>query len=153
MASFESEVTRIIDKFNGETLNLRKFIIKMLFAFMDLWDIVDGSEDPLPSDADPKLVKSTKYMSNGYVHHRLQELPRTCGGVEDCNFPKTKSLYNNPFIRRKYFNCKMQARDNLLDHVNKIKTFANQLGCLEVLVSTKTLSSPWSRICRHCMNI
>lgn len=44
MASFESEATRVIDNFNGGNFKLWKFKIKMLLAFMDLWDIVDASK-------------------------------------------------------------------------------------------------------------
>ena len=37
--------------------NIWKFKIKMLLASMDLWDIVDGSEEASPSNADPKVLK------------------------------------------------------------------------------------------------
>ena len=47
MASFESEAARFIDKFK----------IEMLLSFMDLWDIVDGSKEPPPSNADSKVLK------------------------------------------------------------------------------------------------
>jgi hypothetical protein len=33
----------------------------------------------------------------------------------------------------------MQKNDNLLDHVNKDKTLADQLVCLEVLVQNKDI--------------
>ena len=48
--SFGSEATIIIDKFT-----IWKFKIKMLLVFMDLWNIEDGSEEPSPSNADPKV--------------------------------------------------------------------------------------------------
>jgi hypothetical protein len=57
MTSFESKATRIIDKFNGRKFNLWKFKIKILLASMDLWDIVDGCEEPPPSNADSKMLK------------------------------------------------------------------------------------------------
>jgi hypothetical protein len=57
MTSFEIVSARIMDKFNTKKFNLWKFKIEMLLASMDLWDIVDGSEEPLPSDADTKVLK------------------------------------------------------------------------------------------------
>lgn len=57
MTSFKNEAVRIIDKFNGKKINVWKFIIKMLLAFMNLWDIVNGSEEPPPPNAYSKVVK------------------------------------------------------------------------------------------------
>jgi len=59
MASFEGESARIIDKFNGENFNLWKFNMEMVLASMDLWEIVDGSEEAPPSNVDPKVIRST----------------------------------------------------------------------------------------------
>ena len=53
MASFAREVARVIDKFNGGNFNLWKLKIEMLLAFMDFWDIIDGSKEAPPSNADP----------------------------------------------------------------------------------------------------
>ncbi|KAH8965187.1 hypothetical protein BDL97_04G105700 [Sphagnum fallax] len=57
MASFEGESARVIDKFNGENFNLWKFKMEMVLASMDLWEIVDGSEEAPPSNSDPKVIK------------------------------------------------------------------------------------------------
>ncbi len=57
MASFEGESARVIDKFNGENFNLWKFKMEMVLASMDLWQIVDGSEEAPPSNLDPKVIK------------------------------------------------------------------------------------------------
>ena len=72
MASFESEPTRVIDKFNEGNFNLWKFKIKML-ASMNLWNIVDGSEEASPSNADLKVLKDKpKTCQKGNVHHQPQ---------------------------------------------------------------------------------
>lgn len=55
------------------------------------------------------------------------------------NIYKTKILFNILFIRRKLLRYKMQETDNLLDHVNKVKMFADQLACLEVPVKNKNI--------------
>jgi gluconate kinase len=47
---------------------------------------------------------------------------------------ETQSLSNILFIRRKFFTCKMQEGEDLLDHINKVKALADQLACLEVPV-------------------
>jgi N-glycosylase/DNA lyase len=57
MALFEGESTKVIDKFNGENFNLWKFKMEMVLASMDLWEIVDESEEAPPSNADPKVIK------------------------------------------------------------------------------------------------
>ena len=57
MTSFESEAIRVINKFNGGNLNLWKFKIKTLLAFMDIWDIVDGSYEASTFNVDDKMLK------------------------------------------------------------------------------------------------
>ena len=57
VTSFECEADRIINKFNGGKFNLWKFKIEMWLASMNLWDIVDRSEEPPSSNADPKVFK------------------------------------------------------------------------------------------------
>jgi hypothetical protein len=57
MASLKSEAARIMNKFNEGNFNLWRFKIRMLLAFVNLWDIVDGPEETLPSNADPKVLK------------------------------------------------------------------------------------------------
>lgn len=48
-------------------------------------------------------------------------------------------MSNIIYIRQKFFVFKMQKDDNLLDHANKIKAFANLLVCLEVHVREKCI--------------
>ena len=35
-------------------------------------------------------------------------------------------------MHRKFFTCKMDEDSDLLDHINKVKAFADQLACLEI---------------------
>jgi hypothetical protein len=51
-----------------------------------------------------------------------------------CNIHETKSLSNILFIRRKFFTCKMQKREDVLDHINHVKALTDQLACMEVPV-------------------
>ena len=57
ITSFKSEVARIIEKSNGRKFNIWKLKIKRLLAFVDLWDILDGSKKAPPSNADSKVLK------------------------------------------------------------------------------------------------
>lgn len=56
MTSLMSESVRIIDKFNAGKFNLWKFKIEMYLAYMNLWDIVDRSEEHSSSNVDPKVL-------------------------------------------------------------------------------------------------
>ena len=49
-----------------------------------------------------------------------------------CNIHETKSLSNIFFIRCKFFTIKMDENNDILDHINKVKSLADQLTCLEV---------------------
>ena len=55
------------------------------------------------------------------------------------NIHKTKNLFNILFVHCMFFMYKMQKNDNLLDHTNKVKTFSDQLVCLEVFVKDKDI--------------
>ncbi len=106
MALFEGESARIIDKFNGENFNLWKFKMEMVLASMDLWEIVDGSEEAPPSNADPKVIKEVqrrvkKAMSTigiNLVDSQLHHIKRCKGPTEAwktlCNIHETWSLSN-----------------------------------------------------------
>ena len=144
MASFEGESVRVIDKINGDNFNLWKFKMEMVLASMELWEIVDDSEEPPPSDADPKdkksyqrrVKKAMSVIGLNLVDGQLAHI-KSCKGPAEawktlCNIHKTRSLSNILFIRRKFFTSKMQESDDLLDHINKIKVLADQLAFLEV---------------------
>ena len=55
--SFESEAARIFDMLNGGNFNVWKFRFKTSLAFIDLCNIIDGSEEILLSNEDPKVLK------------------------------------------------------------------------------------------------
>jgi transposase InsO family protein len=147
MASFEGESARVIDKFKGENFNLWKFKMEMVLASMDLWEIVDDSEEAPADDADTKVKKdydrrAKKAMSIiglNLVDSQLAHI-RSCKGPAEawrtlCNIHETRSLSNILFIRRKFFTSKMQEGDDLLNHINQVKALADQLNCLEVPVT------------------
>lgn len=135
-----------MDIFNGEKFNIWKFIMKMVLVSMDLWKIMDEFEETLPSNVDFKVKKEYQrrikkavsiiglnLADNQFAHikscTRLGEAWKTL-----CNILEMKSLSNIIFVRRKFFTCKMQEDDGLLEHFNKVKALVDQFACLEVPV-------------------
>jgi hypothetical protein len=106
-----------------------------------------GSEEAPPSDEDPKVIKEyqrrvKKAMSTigiNLVDSQLHHIKRCKGPAEAWktlyNIHETWSLSNILFICHKFFTCKMQEGEDLLDHINKVKALADQLACLEVPVT------------------
>jgi hypothetical protein len=152
MTSFEGESAKTIDKFHGERFNLWKFKIEMLSTSMDLWDIIDGSEDAPPSNADPKVKKeyerrvrkAVSVTGLNLADNQLAHIKNCKGPAEAwkilCNIHETKNLSNILFIRHKFFTCKMQEGEDVLDHINHVKAFADQVACMEVPVRDEDTS-------------
>ena len=146
MSTFESESARSIDKFKGENFGLWKFRMEMVLSSMDLWEIVDETEEPPSKDGDPKVLKDynrrvKKAMSViglSLVDSQLAHI-KSCKGPAEawkalCNIHETKSLSNILFVRRKFFTIKMQEGDDLMAHINHVKELADQLTSFEVPV-------------------
>ena len=147
MTSLEDEGTRVMDKFNKENFSFWKFKLEMGFRLVsiDLWGIVDKSEEAPPSNIDRKSKKEyqrhVKYIFIiivNLVDNQLAYIRSHKGLAEArkalCNIHKTKNLLNIFFIRRKHFMYKMEEGDDLLDHINKIKVVANPFVYSEVAV-------------------
>jgi len=54
MGSSEGDGVKIIQIFNGENFHLWKFKMEMVLEAMDLWEIVEGTEDAPTSGVDAK---------------------------------------------------------------------------------------------------
>ena len=57
MAHPNSKTARVMDKFHGERFSLWKLKMEMVMASIDVWNIINKSENAPPSDADPKVLK------------------------------------------------------------------------------------------------
>src|SRR5450631_1333284 len=144
MASSENDGLISVDKFGGENFNLYKFKLEMAMSTKDLWEIVDGSELPPPSTASDEVKKAYErrckkafaIIAMSLVDKELAHIKGCKGPAEAwrtlCNIHETKSLSNILFIRRKFFTIKMDEGVDILDHINKVKSLADQLTCLEV---------------------
>ena len=146
MASSDNEGLRVVDKFNGKNFSLWKFKMEMVLASCDLWDIVDESGATPPSDVDVKdktaFEKWSKtafgFIAINLVDKEMAHIKHCKGPAEAwktlCNIHETKSLSNILILRRKFFTIKMQEADDMLDHINKVKSFVDQLTCLELAI-------------------
>ena len=144
MAATTSEGLTLVDKFNGDNFSLWKFKMEMVLASKELWDIVEGSEVAPPSSVDEKDKKAydkrvkTAFaiIATNLVDKEMAHIKHCKGPAEAwktlCNIHETKSLSNILFLRRKFFTIKMQEGDVMLDHINKVKSLADQLMCLDV---------------------
>lgn len=149
MALLEDHNVRVIDKFNGENFNLWNPKLEMQLASMDLWNIVDKYEEIPPSNNGPKWRKNIKDVWRRQcpiLCSTWQTIDlHTLGGSRRladvwrvfCNIHVMRSLLNILFIIHKFFTCKIQKNDDLLDHINKVKAFADKLDCLKVHVRKK----------------
>ena len=54
MASLEGKGPKLVEKLDGVNIHLWKFKMEMVLA-KKLWEIVEGSKEPLLSSTDPKL--------------------------------------------------------------------------------------------------
>ena len=118
---------------------------------MNLWNIVDGSKKPPPSNVDSKVLneyqrhvkKVMSIIGPDLANNQLAHINSCKGSTEVwnilCSIHETKSLSNIFFIRYNFFTCKMQEDDDLLDHVRKVKALADQLVCLEVPVKDEDI--------------
>ena len=60
MASYEGEGPKVVDKFDGVNFHLWKFKMEMVMVQKELWEIVDGSEEPPHSTSDPRVMQAYK---------------------------------------------------------------------------------------------
>ena len=103
---------------------------------MDFWDIVNRSMEAASSNADSKVLNeyqrrvkqaisiiSLNLMDNQLMHIKICKGPTKAWKIL-CNIHKTKNLSDVFFICRKFFICKIQEDNDLLNHINKVNVLA-----------------------------
>ena len=142
--------TARINKFDGSNFHLWKFKMQMVLEERDLWDVVSGEVKPEhltnPLDQATYKRKSRKAMAMICLAMEDSQLPlvRSANGAHDAwsrlegHFEK-KSLANKLFLRRRFFTTMMDEGDDVLQHINKIKTLAEQLDAVGAPVSEDDL--------------
>ena len=103
MTSYESEGPKVVDKFDGVNFHLSKFKMEMVMAEKELWEIVDGSEDPPHSISDPRVMQAYKRrekkafailtlnLSDSQLAHICSWKTPAEAWVKLCNIHETKS--------------------------------------------------------------
>uniref|UniRef100_A0AAV1VKE2 Polyprotein n=1 Tax=Peronospora matthiolae TaxID=2874970 RepID=A0AAV1VKE2_9STRA len=127
-----------ISKFDGTNFHAWKFKMQMVLEERDLWEVVSGEikAEQCETQLDQATYKrkSRKAMAVICLAMEDSQLPlvRSASGACDAwsrledHFEK-KSLANKLFLRRRFFTTMMEEGDDVLEHINKLKTLAEQL--------------------------
>ena len=137
LAAMDSSSLRI-SKFDVTNFHAWKFKMQMVLEERDLWELVSGEikAEQCVTQLDQVAYKrkSRKAMAVICLAMEDSQLPlvRSASGAYDAwsrledHFEK-KSLANKLFLRRRFFTTIMEEGDDVLEHINKLKTLAEQL--------------------------
>ncbi|KAG3121794.1 hypothetical protein PI126_g24418 [Phytophthora idaei] len=138
--------TARINKFDGTNFHTWKFKMQMVLEERELWEVTSGEVklEHCMTAADQALFrkKSPKALAMICLAMEDLQLPldRSAKDAHDAwsrlegHFEK-KSLANKLFLRRRFFTTMMEEGDDVLEHINKIKTLAEQLDAVGAPVS------------------
>jgi len=139
-----------INKFDGTNFHTWKFKMQMVLEERDVWEVVSGEVKiehcQTPADQAVFQKKSRKAMAIICLAMEDSQLPlvRSASGAHDAwsrleeHFEK-KSLANKLFLRRRFFTTMMDEGDDVLAHINKLKTLAEQLDAVGAPVNEDDL--------------
>ncbi|KAG6590647.1 Gag-Pol polyprotein [Phytophthora cinnamomi] len=136
-----STTTSRINKFDGTNFHTWKFKMAMVLEERDLWEVTSG---------EIKLEHcATTLDQTTFKRKSRKALAIICLAMEDSQLPlvrsakdaydawskleghfEKKSLANKLFLRRRFFTTMMAEGDDVLEHINKIKTLAEQLDAV-----------------------
>jgi transposase InsO family protein len=149
-ATMDSTATPRINKFDGTNFHTWKFKMQMVLEDRELWEVVSGEVklEQCVSESDQTVYrkKSRKALAIICLAMEDAQLPlvRSATGAYDAwsklesHFEK-KSLANKLFLRRRFFTTMMDEGDDVLAHINKLKTLAEQLDAIGAPVSEDDL--------------
>ena len=139
-----------IDKFDGNNFHVWKFKTQMVLEDRDLWDGTCGVVKPehcLTADDQAtyqrKARKAFAIICLAMEDTQLPLVRSSLGAFEAwtklvTHFEK-KSLANKLFLRRRLFATVMEDGDDVLEHINKLRTLAEQLDAVGAPVSDEDL--------------
>jgi hypothetical protein len=145
-ATMDSTATARINKFDGTNFHTWKFKMQMVLEDRELWEVVCGEIklEHCQTEGDQVVCrrKSRKALAIICLAMEDSQLPlvRSATGAHDAwsklesHFEK-KSLANKLFLRRRFFTTMMEEGDDVLAHINKLKTLAEQLDAVGAPVS------------------
>ncbi|KAG2892077.1 hypothetical protein PC119_g24453 [Phytophthora cactorum] len=145
-----STTTARINKFDGTNFHTWKFKMHMVLEERDLWEVVCGETKlehcTTALDQAAFKRKSRKALAIICLAMEDSQLPfvRSASGPHDAwsrlegHFEK-RSLANKLFLRRRFFTTMMDEGDDVLEHIDKVKTLAEQLDAVGAPVSEDDL--------------
>ncbi|KAF1318429.1 Integrase catalytic core protein, partial [Globisporangium splendens] len=146
----ESTAIARINKFDGTNFHTWKFKMQMVLEERELWEVVSGEikleHCQTESDQAVYRKKSRKALAIICLALEDSQLPLVCSSIGahdawsklEAHFEK-KSLANKLFLRRRFFTTMMEDGDDVLQHINKLKTLAEQLDAVGAPVSEEDL--------------
>ena len=135
-------------KLTSENYDHWKFSIKMMLIAKDLWEIVEGSE-VLPEEATHKQQQEFRKRVNKSlsliclsVSDNLQIYVRNAKSGKEAwdslqNHFEEKTLSRKVGLHQKLYSARMEG--TMIDHVNNIRTIADQLESLDDVIEEKYL--------------
>uniref|UniRef100_A0AAV1UT75 Uncharacterized protein n=1 Tax=Peronospora matthiolae TaxID=2874970 RepID=A0AAV1UT75_9STRA len=139
-----------INKFDGTNFHTWKFKMQMVLEERDLREVTSGEIklEHLATTLEQSTFKRKSRKALAIICLAMEDsqlpLVRSASGAYDAwsrlegHFEK-KSLANKLFLRRRFFTAKMEEGDDVLSHINKIKTLAEQLDAVGAPVSEDDL--------------
>eukprot|EP00794_Sanderia_malayensis_P011679 gene11679-12889_t len=141
-------VSSHIAKFEGKNFHLWKFKMQMILEDKDLWNIVCGEEE------EPVGEGSTEASIQRFRKRARKAFATICLSLGDNQLSlvrsaqtareawlkleghyEVKSLANKLFLRKQYFSATMSEGDTMMEHVNKMRSLAEQLSSVGAQVS------------------
>ena len=139
-----------INKFSGTNFHVWKFKMQMVLEERDLWDVVSGEVklEYCKSTLDQATFerKSRKALAIICLAMEDSQLSLVCSANDaydawsrlEGHYEK-KSLANKLFLRRLFFTAMIGEGDDVLEHINRLKTLAEQKKTQSVLRSVRTI--------------
>ena len=136
-------------KLTADNYHNWKFSIKMMLIGRDLWEIVEGSE-VLPEEATNKQAQEFRKRVNKAlsliclsVSDNLQIYVRNAKTGKEAwdslqNHFEEKTLSRKVSLHQKLYSARM-GNGSMIEHVNNIRTIADQLEALDDLIEEKYL--------------
>jgi hypothetical protein len=138
------ESLKVIKKFDEGNFHLWKFKMRMMFSKHGFWKFVDGNatlpnEKVTRADYNKKETKAFALLCEHFTNVQLAHI-QYCDNVRSacevlCGVHEMKTIGNKLFLRRRFFNIKMQEGDDMLVHINMVKALVDQLCFIEVNIT------------------
>ena len=148
--AMDTSASTRINKFDGTNFHNWKFKMQMVLEERDLWEVASGEVkmEHCTSTLDQATFKRKSRKALAVICLAMEDsqlpLVRSAVGAHDAwsrlegHFEK-RSLANKLFLRRRFFTTMMDEGDDVLAHINKVKTLAEQLDAVGAPVSEDDL--------------